>query len=274
MNGIPLRLVDGEPSEAGWPLDRGLQFGDGLFETLVVRDGRVRFRALHQQRLAAGCARLQINLDAALAWHEVDAMANGCGHGMVKLLVTRGDALERGYAPAGGERARRVVYAWPAAAPIDACGPAARAVTLAMRLGENPLLAGMKHTNRLEQVLARAALHGTGALEGLMAASSGHLVSGTMSNVFVRLAGQWCTPPLERCGIAGVMRSVVLREAPPRGLPIEVRQIELDELARCEGLFVTNVRLGVQPVGDLDGRPLPTDAAVSTLQRTIAELND
>jgi 4-amino-4-deoxychorismate lyase len=276
MNTLPMEIrVDGQPGGThGWPLDRGLHYGDGLFETMVVRGGRVRFMALHRARLARGLARLHIGLDEEAAWREVDAAARPHAGALLKLLVTRGDATERGYAPSGREVARRVllVYA-PAGIPAPQAARA-DAVTLTTRLGENPLLAGLKHANRLEQILARIELATTGAFEGLMANTSGLLVSATLGNVFLRLHGKWLTPRLDRCGIQGVMRAVVLREAAREGLEIREADIPVEALQSCESVCVTNVRMGLLCLASVDGRALAPDAALEALASKVERLDD
>lgn len=276
MSTLPTHIrVDGQPAGAhGWPLDRGLHYGDGLFETMVVRGGRVRFAALHRARLALGLARLRIGLDEDTAWSEVSAVAAQHSGALLKLLVTRGDAAERGYAPTGTERPRRVLLVYPAAAVAAPQAADAAVVSLGLQLGENPLLAGLKHTNRLEQVLARTELAATGAFEGIMANSSGLLVSGTLSNVFVRLDDQWLTPRLDRCGIAGVMRAVLLREAARNGLAMREADIAFAAMSRCQSLCMTNVRLGLLPVASLDGRALARDPALDALARKVERLDD
>ena len=126
-------------------------------------------------------------------WSEVEAAAAQLPDATLKLLVTRGNALARGYAPDGGESALRVLYAF-AGCDARATDEPVQVIRLNATLGENPLLAGLKHTSRLEQVLARAEMRGRGAFEGLMASSTGLLISGTMTNVFLRIKGEWMTP--------------------------------------------------------------------------------
>lgn len=271
MSGAPLAVqVNGEPA-TGWPLDRGLHYGDGLFETMRVRKGRVRFLALHRKRFSAGLTRLHFNLDEAPVWSEVVREATRHAEATLKLLVTRGDALARGYGPGGQERPRRLLLTY-ADTPTLPERPAA--VRLATTLGENPLLAGLKHTSRLEQVLARAELARHGAWEGLMASSSGLLISGTMSNVFIRLEGHWHTPRLARCGVGGVMRAVALREAANAGHVIRESDLPWSVLERCESLFVTNARLGILPLVSLDGRELAVSPQALELQRQVAGLDE
>src|SRR5690606_15970527 len=137
-----------------------------------------------------------------------------------------------------------------------------RAVTLELRLGENPALAGLKHCNRLEQVLGRQALR-AGEFEGLMASSSGLLVSGTMSNVFMELDGGLYTPALDRCGVAGVLRAVALREAGRLALPLRVVALPLGSLQHCSALAICNARMGLIQVHELDGRQLEPSPRLS-----------
>jgi 4-amino-4-deoxychorismate lyase len=273
MSAPLLTLVDGEPAAGGWPLDRGLHYGDGLFETLNLREGRLCFEALHARRLALGCTRLAIRADLTLLWEQARSLATRYPASTLKVLVTRGDALARGYTPTGAERARVLHLVYPAPGPGEI--PAqVRLVSLGSTLGENPRLAGLKHCNRLEQVLGRQELLGTGAFEGLMGSSSGHLVSGTMSNVFVGRDDAFVTPPVDLCGVAGVMRAVVLREAAHCGLEVRVAPLPLTTLRDCDSLFITNARLGVVPAHQLDGRPLAQPSVVQALARRIAALAD
>jgi 4-amino-4-deoxychorismate lyase len=266
-------LVDGKalaPDDArDWPLDRGLQYGDGLFETMMVRGGHIRFADLHRQRLAKGCERLRLRLAQAPLWEQAASLAGIHGDAVLKLLVTRGPAAQRGYGTSGQEIVRTVLYAFAPSNPADI--PAdVHVVTLKARLGENPALAGLKHCNRLEQVLARMELQPTGAFEGLMGTGSGRLISGTMSNVFLDTDDGLVTPALDQCGVDGVMRAVALRAAEAMGLPVRIAAVPWSALRTCRGLFLTNVRLGVLPVGQLDGRVLQVGEAMRALARTVA----
>lgn len=264
-------LVDGEPVSGSWPLDRGLQYGDGLFETLVVRQGRLRFEDLHRARLTLGCERLAIRADLDRLWQSARTVASTHREATLKLQVTRGDATARGYTPSGTEQARSILSVYAAASPQE-LPKLVRAATLPNRLGENPDLAGIKHCNRLEQVLARQALQGSGAFEGLMASSSGLLISGTMSNLFLELDGELVTPDVSRCGIAGVMRSVVIRQARRRGMPLRIAAVPMSALDVCTGLALTNARLGVLLVHELDGRTLDGGATLSALGAEVETL--
>jgi 4-amino-4-deoxychorismate lyase len=269
MSGPLQVLVDGIEADADWPMDRGLLYGDGLFETMLVRQGAIRFEPDHRARLAEGCRRLGIAVDLRRVWQDTLAAAARHGEASLRLQVTRGTALARGYTPTGREQARAILAVF---APPDARELPERinVVTLGMQLGENPLLAGLKHCNRLEQVLARQALAGTGAFEGLLASSSGQLISGTMSNVFLELDGELVTPSLHRCGVAGVLRTALLRESARIAMPIRVAELPVQVLARCTALALSNARMGLVQAHALDGRALLASSRFDLLAAGVA----
>ena len=150
-------LVDGLPADARWPMDRGLLYGDGLFETMLARRGVIRFGADHAARLAEGCRRLGIKADLPRIWADARAAATRHVDATLRLQVTRGAAEARGYTPTGREQPRAILAIFAPPSPGELPGRI-RVSTLSIQLGENPALAGLKHCNRLEQVLARQAL--------------------------------------------------------------------------------------------------------------------
>jgi 4-amino-4-deoxychorismate lyase len=268
-------LFNGHAGERADPLslltDRGLHYGDGLFETIACLHGRPRFLAEHFERLAHGCERLRIPFDAFGALRgEVERLAAQRERTLVKVLVTRGPATARGYAPSGDERPSRIVlrYGWP----VEDRGRADEGISVrvgSLTLCENPHLAGLKHLNRLEQVAARAELEGSADDEALLLSRSGCLVSGTMSNVFVVRDGRVATPRLDRCGVAGVMRRVILRSAAGAGIPVEEARLTRRDLDESEEIFLTNARIGIWPVRALGTRALVPGPLTKQLQRLV-----
>jgi 4-amino-4-deoxychorismate lyase len=253
------------------PLDRGLHFGDGVFETIACRHGRARFLSLHLDRLTSSCERLHIALsDVALVRQEIEQAAAAADASLIKLIVTRGVAVARGYAPSGKESATRVLlrYAWPLE-DTTAWTDGVRVAIARMRLGENAALAGMKHLNRLEQVLARSEVPGTEAAELLLFSNSGRLISGTMSNVFIVRHGRLITPRMDVCGVAGVMRRIVLREAVKAGLAAEEGVLSEGDLEGADEVFVTNARIGIWPVRTIGSRSLTAGPVTRRLQGLI-----
>ncbi len=242
--------VNGRRGGALDPGDRGLQYGDGLFETMRVRRGAVRLLGLHLERLYAGCARLDLRPPPrARLRRELERAAAQADEAVLKLIVTRG-AGSRGYRPSGTLRATRIVSLHP---PPPARG-AGRAVVIrlcATPVGINPRLAGMKTLNRLESVLARGEWRDERIWEGLMADTDGYLVCGTMSNLFVRRGSFLLTPALDRCGVAGVMRRWVLEQAPAAGLRAVEGRLRLEDVERADEVFMTNAVAGVVAVAAL-----------------------
>lgn len=263
-------LIDGRATRQIDVADRGLQYGDGLFETIACIGGRPRWLARHLARLRLGCARLGIGFDEFDALRrEIQCLAARGPRCLVKVIVTRGVAAARGYRPCGNERPTRIVrwHDWPPAPP-----PAGLRLGIStVRLGDTPRLAGLKHLNRLEQVLAQQELSGAGADapdELLMLDARGQVISATSANVFLLGAqNRLVTPALEHCGVAGIVRGLILESgAAAAGLAVEVRAMAAAELVRARAVFVSNVRLGVHTVRWFDGQGLPTDPRIQRLK--------
>lgn len=235
------------------PLDRGLAYGDGLFETCRVRTGRVPLWPLHWRRLSAGAERLGIPLDGERLEREREVVLSAAEgqSGVLKLIVTRGQGGRAYQVPAHPAPS----LCWQFRPGEPASWEAGRAgVTLYQcrhRLGDNPVLAGMKHLNRLEYVLARSEW-GDDYPEGLLLDAADQVIEGTLSNVFVRLEEGWRTPPLERNGVAGVMRQLLLESlAPEQGIAVSEAAINVRELMSAREWFVCNSVFGIWPVTGL-----------------------
>ena len=241
--------VDGQPAHALASLkDRGLAYGDGLFETLAVKAGQPLLLDLHMQRLAQGCSRLAIVADNIVIRSEVLAYAQAMGEGVLKLIVTRGDSL-RGYSASPEALPRRILQASPPAAYPEAnAQEGIQLFDCATRLAEQPLLAGLKHLNRLEQVLARAEWQDPAYAEGLMRDTSGRVIEGVFSNLFLVRDGSLYTADLQRCGVAGVMRAALLVEAERQGIARHVTDISFEQLRQADELFLCNSVYGIWPV--------------------------
>jgi 4-amino-4-deoxychorismate lyase len=262
--------INGRPGGDVTVLDRGLHYGDGLFETMACQSGRVRFLALHLERLRLGCARLGLRTpQAEPLTREIAAFAAHGAQTTLKLILTRGAALARGYAVGEQEEPTRILLRYRAPAPDPAAHAGVRVRLADLRLGENPALAGIKHLNRLEQVLARREWTDPDIAEALLFSSSGLLISGTMSNVFLVRDGVLTTPRLDRCGVAGVMRAAVARSAPAAGLRCEERALELADLNAAEEIFLTNALSAIRPVRELAGRALAVGPVTRRLQEAL-----
>jgi 4-amino-4-deoxychorismate lyase len=163
---------------------------------------------------------------------------------VLKIIVTRGSTAQRGYAPPSVATPRRMVSLFATTLP-DTGGVDLRIATL--RVAAQPALAGLKHLNRLENVLAAGEAGHADHFDSLLLATSGDVVGGTMSNVFAVRAGRIATPAVVECGVAGVMRGVVLRECSRLGIEAVERRLGVEDLRAADEVFITNARLGVVP---------------------------
>lgn len=268
-----MMLVNGQISDSVSVLDRGLAYGDGVFRTLRCRAGRPLWWGDHYRKLAADCAALELSCpNEQLLRDEVEQVAAGqdC---VAKLIVTRG-AGARGYAPGKGP-ATRIVMASPLPAPAGLDSPGDVRVRLcALRFAAQPRLAGIKHLNRLENVLARAEWSDTAIFEGLVCEASGHLVSGTHSNLLWVQAGELHTHPLDTCGIAGVTRERLLHQAQKLGVRVRFeRQLPAGILSADE-VLICNSLIGVRRVAQLDAHVLPESGWRSRLEECLHEETD
>jgi 4-amino-4-deoxychorismate lyase len=279
----PVEIVEDDGSATISAADRGLHYGDGVFETLACRDGRPRFLAAHLERLAAGCARLGMpepprqRLESAIRVAAARGVAGSApaGRSLVKLILTRGASAQRGYAPPAGIEPCCIVqsFAWPA--DTDACAEHGVAVQYSrVPLTENPLLAGIKHLNRLDSVLARAGLAGSDCAEALLRAADGAVVCGSMSNLFIVCAGRLLTPRIERGGIAGIARGAIGRAAAALGWDVEERVLHPADVEAADEVFLTNVRIGAWPVVRLGTRRWAVGERTRRLQRCFDALSD
>ncbi len=267
-------LVNGE-EVAVHPGDRGLAYGDGLFETMAVLNGEIRRFDLHLDRLLSGCRRLRIKPPEPKAiYSDLEKLRVRDERSVAKLIITRGTGA-RGYRPASDAQSTRIfgLHPWPdypAANYTD--GVAVRNCEL--RLGENPMLAGLKHLNRLEQVLARMEWADGPWDEGLLRAERGAVVSGTMSNVFAVRNDTLRTPSLLRCGVAGVMRQIVMELAAERNLEVCETDLTLADLSESDEIFLTNAIFGIWPVRLLDEQPFEPGPVSMKLMRSLDRLTD
>ena len=235
-------LVNGEISDHISTADRGLRYGDGLFETIAVVGGQPRFWQGHMDRLSAGCAQLGLPVTPqAVLLRELNTVSAGQLKCVVKIIITRG---------VSGKESNRIVssHAWPQVEGDPATlGVGARMCEL--RLGIQPVLGGINHLNRLEQVMARREWDDPSVHEGILLDREDHVICGVSSNIFLVCSGRLLTPRLDRCGVRGVMRGAILSAFRER---CEQRRIMLDMLPEADEVFICNSVRGVLPVTRID----------------------
>lgn len=262
-------LLNGSAAGPELAWSRGLHYGDGVFRTCLIHASHVIDIAFQLERLARDAGRLGLTPPpAALLAAEAESLAAECRQGVLRIVLARSGA-ERGYR-ARATSCDRVLCRYPLAKHAAACWDRGIAAARTdFRLAAQPALAGVKHLNRLEQVLASRAWP-AGFDELIVSDAMGQPVSGTRSNLFWVKGGTLCTPALEQCGVAGVMRDKVLACAAKLGLPACVRAGAWEELDSADEVFVTNSIIGIWPLARLDGRRWRAPGAVT--RRLAAQL--
>ena len=243
-------LINGETKNTISTDDRGLLYGDGVFETMAVHNKVIPLWEDHWQRLVLGCERLAINVpDKSQIELEIEqlCLANDEDKFVIKLIVTRGMS-ERGYRFKDNHQTTRILssHSWP---DFDESyqTTGVKVCYCETPLSENPKLAKIKHLNRLEQVLARNEWQDE-FQEGLMLSMQGNVVDGTMSNIFAVQNNMIFTPEISLCGVSGVMRQQIINIAKALDFQIYEKQFTRYELEDADELFLTNSLFGIWPV--------------------------
>lgn len=250
-------------------LMRGLAYGDGLFETINISSGRAQFLTLHLERLRAGCRGLSIDFDETALRSDISDAVNVGVEGVLKIIVVRA-GVERGYASRRGAGSHRHLQLFPQnIAEFFNRQPPAVLRVCRQRLSLQPGLAGLKHLNRLEQVLARAEWSDPQITEGLMLDSQGRVIEAVSSNIFCVHDGEVLTPSLHQCGVAGVLRRVVIDYL---GIAATERNLTLDDFYRADEVFLTSTLRGIQPVTQLDCVHWQMGGVTIALRKKLEEL--
>lgn len=255
---------NGQAVSGDWPGLRALHYGDGHFTTMRVVGGRVVWWPLHRRRLEDANRRLRGTFsDWDLLEAQIAKVAAGLGTGVLKLLATRSRA-QRGYASAGS----RAEWLWFSEPGLPGQRPGLVLRTASLRLAIQPALAGMKHLNRLEQVLARDEFAQAACDDVLLLDAEGSVACTTSANVFAWIGDTWVTPPVDRCGVAGVCRQRLLEM-----VPVAVRPLAPAELLAAGEVFCCNAVRGVMPVVRLDDSAwLPGPRTQAVMMALEAEL--
>jgi 4-amino-4-deoxychorismate lyase len=252
-------LINGYIRAGLSPVDRGLSYGDGIFRTLRVCLQAVQTEpgswALHYKKLEQDCKALAITCPSAeLLLSDIRQLFPLKDEGVAKIIITRGET-DRGYAISNGTHTTRIIIKTPI--PIYPTGNFTEGVRLhlcQLRLSAQPRLAGIKHLNRLENVLARMEWTDSNIAEGLMLDENGLAIECTMSNLFARFNTRLVTPNLNKCGVAGVTRDRILEAASGLGLEAEIADLTLENLMQADEILICNSLYGVWQVSELDNQ--------------------
>ena len=234
--------------------DRGLAYGHGLFETMGLHQTQLPLLQQHLQRLVTDARKLGIDLSFESVETCVNAFitalrAEGVENAVVKVILTAG-AGGRGYQTPVELQPHIVCISSPLADNLEyQRRNGIKLWCCQYQLPLNAPLAGIKHLNRLDQILARNECDLAGYDDGVMFATDGSLIETTSANIFIKTASGWVTPALDGAGVNGVMRTLLLQEIfPAMELSVCNRAITADELWGCNESFICNAIRGIVPV--------------------------
>ncbi len=250
-------LINGSFDHAISPFDRGFAYGDGIFRTLIMRDGMPENWPLHYQKLVADCGAIGIVCPSAeLLMSDLQQLflLDGLTENhlaIAKIIITRGEG-ERGYAPPAVTMPLRVVI--KTAMPQYPEENFVNGVSLYVcetRLAHQPKLAGIKHLNRLENVLARMEWNDPTITDGVMLDADNNVIECTSANIFGRFGDVLLTPDLRQCGVAGVTRQRIMNIAHSLSLKIAVETFNVEKLLSADEVMICNSLYGAWQIREI-----------------------
>jgi 4-amino-4-deoxychorismate lyase len=235
-----------------------------------VHDGEPVRWGRHLARLLKGCRRLRISEpDVAILEGEARTLCAGHGQAVLKMIVTRG-AGTRGYASSNEVPATRILGLYPRRDYPSHYGTRGVAVRVcSTRLGVNPSLAGIKHLNRLENVAARLEWDDEAFEEGLMLDVEEFVIEATAANLFLVTGERLVTPRLDRCGVAGIMREIIVETASAMGIPVSEARVTLADLETADELFLSNTLIGIWPIRQVGQRRVPVGPLAGRIRESL-----
>lgn len=264
-----MHLLNGKSEHSIEFSDRGFQYGDGLFETIEVSNGVPVFFQQHLQRLIRGSHKLFMPVpDSSVFVMEAFKLSKNSSNAVLKLIYTRGSG-GRGYRQPETLHSTRLFSLYPFPEYPQNFSQSGITIRFCVtRLGLNPSLAGIKHMNRLEQVIARAEWNGSGIQEGLMLDMNNNIIEGTMSNLFLVKDNVLYTPVIDHCGIEGVLRNILITIANNQQIVVVEKKISKQDIYLADEIFITNSIIGIWPVIQLE----EVHYKIGTLTRELQKL--
>jgi 4-amino-4-deoxychorismate lyase len=263
-------LINGVPGDQISIHDRGLSYGDGVFRTILVHSGQALNWKHHAARLSHDCLALNIPCPAETMLHdELEQLIAQHGDGIAKIIVTRGVG-RRGYAPSNEMNPTRILSISPLPVyPEHYTTQGIKVRVCNLRLSHQPALAGIKHLNRLENVLAAAETDDPDFAEGLLLDIAGNAIEGIRTNLFMVRDGILLTPDLSFCGVAGVQRERVMEWARIHRIPCKIINFGLAELLAADEVFLVNSIIGLWKVKELQNLHWPQHPMATQLQEWL-----
>ncbi|MGV3002578.1 aminodeoxychorismate lyase [Vibrio sp.] len=268
-------FVNGKQQQSVSITDRSFQYGDGCFTTILVKYGQPLLLCAHKERIDFTCQKLFMSPPE---WNQVEewieAAINASGHQTLalsglKIHVSRGSG-GRGYSPSGANSIQVVVqtFAYPEHYSIWQSEGIKVGVS-ATRLGINPQLAGLKHNNRLEQVLIKKEIDDTEYDDNIVLDIDGNVIEMSAANLFWVSNNQLYTPELVKNGVLGIKRKQVCEYAEQKKMIMNIGSYMLDDVLNADEVFITNALHGVVPIIQINNKEFNIGVITRAIQEKI-----
>ena len=259
-------IINGEEQSNISVFNRNMQYGDGLFETCVAKDNQILFWDKHLLRLNIGCDKLKIKKIEESIWLEDIKKAlsfSSKKNCIIKLILSRGNS-QRGYSYPDDILPVRVVIV---SEIIKSQSKQSFSLEYAQSgYHSNPNLAGIKHCNRIEQILARATMKED---EAIMLDENKNIISVTQGNIYFIFGKRLLTPKLDRCGVIGSRRSLILELAKSIGLDIQEEEVSMIQAQKADEVFISNSLIGIQSVSSIEDCQLSSSSITDKIKRAF-----
>lgn len=273
MTATPKYIVNGRLDAQVSPLDRGFSYGDGVFRTMRMTAGSVASWPIHYSKLVEDCNRIDIVCPSSDLLHADIQRLNDdeVADAVIKIVVTRGEGT-RGYAlPALAQPNRVVIKSAYPQYPVSNFSQGVSLHLCQLRLGHQPQLAGIKHLNRLENILARMEWNSSAYADGVLQDIDGNIIECTAANLFIRSGKDLVTPDLAMCGVAGITRQRILQLSEPLGLNVHIGRISMADMMSADEILICNSLYGAWQVIDFNQRQWLGQPLASTIRELLQE---
>ena len=266
-------LINGKKDNRISVNDRAFQYGDGIFETIAYKNNTLIYWNEHIQRLNNACRILQLNIIDEKTWlNDIKKVISDNQQDLViKLIYSRGNG-QRGYKIAEPVEPVRVVMSSPLPVYADELHDSGvKLMVCKTPASSNSRLAGIKHLNKLDNVLARNEWSDDEIFEGLMLDDYGNVIEGTMTNIFAVKNNSLYTPILKRSGVNGIIRQRIIDLAKNDNIVTQQIEIKLDKLLKMDEIFISNSLIDLCPVKQIDNNQYKIGSITKQLMNKLQQ---
>jgi len=267
-------LINGKYSNEIVLSDRAIHYGDGLFETIAIQNKQILCFDTHLNRLEKGCKKLKIPIpNRDIIKNEISTLIETNDQAVIKIIVSRGQG-GRGYKIPEDIEPTRIIslHPWPNySRNYSTLGIKTKVCNF--RYAKNPALAGIKHLNRLEQILARSEWTDNTILEGIVMDTNNFVIEGTMSNIFCIIGRTLYTPDLSLCGVEGIVREKIIDMADKVNFSVEIKNMSLEFLLSADEVFMCNSLIGIWPVNSINEKQFSSYQQTTKITNSLIKYN-